>query len=155
MGRTVSLSRTWFSYLLYAFQLTALVLVLVFVVPALEYPINLFLGGLFAAVVLASIVALWRRGTGQDEGSRLGTVKTSPTTRSRILDKSPARGTKSRSTTSKVEQRGVNTQRCEGRSAAHEQHLRRSVWRLRRIPLLRLDTPHYLSRNNRHHTGND
>ncbi|ELK55389.1 hypothetical protein D320_04807 [Haloferax sp. BAB-2207] len=75
MGRTVSLSGTWFSYLLYAFQLTALALVLVFVVPALQYPVNLFLGGLFAAVVFASGVALWRRATGRDEGSRLGTAE--------------------------------------------------------------------------------
>jgi len=75
MGRTVSLSGTWFSYLLYAFQLTTLALVLVFVVPTLQYPVNLFLGGLFAAVVFASGVALWRRATGQDEGSRLGTAE--------------------------------------------------------------------------------
>ncbi|CQR48760.1 hypothetical protein BN996_00208 [Haloferax massiliensis] len=46
-----------------------------FVVPAFEYPVNLFLGGLFAAVALASIVALWRRATGRDEGSRLGTAE--------------------------------------------------------------------------------
>ncbi|POG55560.1 hypothetical protein [Haloferax marisrubri] len=75
MGRTLELSGTWFSYLLYAVQLAVLALVLVFVVPALEYPADILLGGLFAVVILASVVALWRRATGHDGESRLGTAE--------------------------------------------------------------------------------
>ncbi|WP_042664637.1 hypothetical protein [Haloferax sp. ATB1] len=75
MGRTLELTGTWLSYLLYAFQLTALALVLVFVVPALEYPVNVLLGGLFIVVMLASVVALWRRAAGRDGGNQLGTAE--------------------------------------------------------------------------------
>ncbi|QOS12675.1 uncharacterized protein HfgLR_12695 [Haloferax gibbonsii] len=75
MSRTLELSGTWLSYLLSAFQLTALALALVFVVPRLGYPVNIFLGGLFAVVVLASVVALWRRAAGQDGSRQLGTAE--------------------------------------------------------------------------------
>ncbi|RDZ64317.1 hypothetical protein C5B90_12035 [Haloferax sp. Atlit-12N] len=74
MSRTLELTGARLSYLLYAVQLAVLALVLAFVVPALEYPVNIFLGGLFAVVMLASVVALWRRAAGRDGGSQLGTA---------------------------------------------------------------------------------
>ncbi|WP_396612486.1 hypothetical protein ACH9L7_04215 [Haloferax sp. S1W] len=74
MGRTFEISGTSLSLVLYAFQLVAILLALVFVAFPFDNSANVVLGLLFGVVALAMVLGVWRRATGRDGGSHLGTA---------------------------------------------------------------------------------
>ncbi|WP_415380929.1 hypothetical protein [Halosimplex sp. TS25] len=75
MGRTIELSGDRFSLLLYAVQLVGLLLVALFVAPRLGGPAGVLFGLLFASLVVATGIGLWRRRTGDDGGTHLETAE--------------------------------------------------------------------------------
>mgnify|MGYP006299328071 FL=1 len=75
MGRTFETPSVSLSRLLYASQLTALLLVLLFVVVPFDSFASLLLAVLFALLVAVTVVGLWRKKTGKDGGTHLGTAE--------------------------------------------------------------------------------
>ncbi|NHN47178.1 hypothetical protein G9464_06135 [Halostella sp. JP-L12] len=75
MGRNVDLSGSWLRLLLYAFQLAGLLLALLFVAGPLDSPASVLLAALFAVLVTATAVGLWRSTTDGDGGDHLGTTE--------------------------------------------------------------------------------
>lgn len=75
MGRFVERSGDPFVRLVYAVQLAALVLALLAVALPLDGPASVPLAVLFASLVVATALGLWRRTTDGDGGTRLGTAE--------------------------------------------------------------------------------
>ncbi|SEL71772.1 histidine kinase [Haloferax larsenii] len=75
MGRTFDISGNLLILVLFVSQLVAILLVLGFVVFPLDSSANVVLGLLFGVVALAVVLGLWRRATGSDGGSHLGTAE--------------------------------------------------------------------------------
>ncbi|ELZ85056.1 hypothetical protein C453_10760 [Haloferax elongans ATCC BAA-1513] len=75
MGRTFEISGNPLILVLYVSQLVAVLLALGFVVFPLDSSANVVLGLLFGAITLAVVFGMWRRATGSDGGSHLGTAE--------------------------------------------------------------------------------
>lgn len=75
MRRTVEFSGDWLSFVLYAFQLAALLGVLLFVVVPLDTPASLMFAFLFASLVAVTAVGLWRARTDSDGPQQPGTAE--------------------------------------------------------------------------------
>jgi len=75
MRRPFEISSVLLSRLLYASQLAALLLALLFVAAPFDSFASLLLAVLFALLVAVTVVALWRKRTGKDGGTQLGTVE--------------------------------------------------------------------------------
>ncbi|WP_335998847.1 hypothetical protein [Halorientalis halophila] len=75
MGRTIDLSGDSLKFVLYAFQLGAVVLALLFVVGPFGSSTDLLLALLFAVLILAMAVGLWRARTGEDGATHLGSLE--------------------------------------------------------------------------------
>jgi hypothetical protein len=75
MDDSVEMSGGWLGRSVVAFQLTALLVALFFVIPRLDAAVGVLLGSLFALLALASAIATWRRATGRDDSGYLGTAE--------------------------------------------------------------------------------
>lgn len=75
MGRSIELSGDSLSRVLYASQLAALVVVLLFVAFPIDSLASVALAFLFASLVIVTVVGLWRKRTDSDGGTHLGTVE--------------------------------------------------------------------------------
>jgi hypothetical protein len=75
MGRSFEISGNSLSRLLYASQLVALLLALLFVVFPLDNPASVVLAVLFGLLVAVMAVGLWRTSTDSDGGTHLGTAE--------------------------------------------------------------------------------
>ncbi|NEU56030.1 hypothetical protein [Halorussus sp. MSC15.2] len=75
MGRTIEFSGGWFRLLLYAFQLAALLLVLLFVVLPLDSSASVLLASLFGLLAAVTAFGLWRTTTDSDGRTSLGTAE--------------------------------------------------------------------------------
>ena len=74
MSRTFEISGKSLIYLFYASSLAALVTLLAFVVLPFDSVASVALAVLFASLLIAAVVGLWRRATGR-EGEHLGTAE--------------------------------------------------------------------------------
>ena len=72
MGRAFEISGDSLSYLLYASQLTALLVVLLSVVFPFDGTASVALALLFASLMVGTVVGLWRKWTGSDGFTHLG-----------------------------------------------------------------------------------
>ncbi|WP_162224387.1 hypothetical protein [Halorussus amylolyticus] len=75
MGRSIGLPGDWLGRLLYAFQLVALLLVLLFVALPFDDFASVLLAFLFASLVTATAVGVWRTTTDGDGRTHLGTAE--------------------------------------------------------------------------------
>lgn len=75
MGRSIEIWGDPLSFLLYAFQAVALLLVALFVAARLDGPVSVLLAFLFASLVVVTMVGLWRTRTDNDGFTHLGTLE--------------------------------------------------------------------------------
>ena len=75
MARSIELSGDSLSLVLYALQLTVLLLALLFVALPLDSPANVLLATLFTVLAVVAAIGLWRKRTHSGDGSHLGTAE--------------------------------------------------------------------------------